>query len=381
MSRDEPAVALAASPRPWPQRLHRHTTDHGGARIRATVLTALEALAEHYDVLVVDDTTSFLSQRLVTELHEAGRAVLGLYDADDPRGKGELHDAGVDLALTSDSPPDTLVNALRSLARPRAGQAPQPRPPAARPARGPSALLLVGGPDGGCGRTEVALGLAVALVRAGKRVVLLEGDQRHPAFAARLGLAPYPNLRAALELARGGRGRTREALQSVAEGLDVLVGGPPSEQALTPSPDEAALLLDDLGAHGTLVVADIAQRRHPLLALAEPHAVVAVGAASPLGVLRLGEWLRQHGDPVAPPHVALNYAPESAFRRWEAAEELGRVSPPASLTYLPHDPRVTEAAWRGSPVLRGAFVKAVTRLARRIDAPHAPLALEDAAPV
>ncbi|MEX0657860.1 MAG: hypothetical protein WD080_01885, partial [Egibacteraceae bacterium] len=78
----EPEIALAASPRDWAQRLHRHLADHGGARVRATVLHPHDALAETYAVLVVDDTTSFLSHRLLDELRRTGRRVLGVYDPD-----------------------------------------------------------------------------------------------------------------------------------------------------------------------------------------------------------------------------------------------------------------------------------------------------------
>jgi hypothetical protein len=102
----EPRIAIAASPREWAQRLHRHVADHGGALVRATVLHPKDALVEDVDVLVVDDVTSFLSPRLVDELHRSegeGLVRIGTGDVGrrrlvarvgvgpDPTTPGQLH--------------------------------------------------------------------------------------------------------------------------------------------------------------------------------------------------------------------------------------------------------------------------------------------------
>ena len=76
----EPVLALAASPCDWARRLHRHVTDHGGALVRSTVLHPHDTLAEAYDVLVADDTTSFLTRNLVEQLRAQGRRILGVFD-------------------------------------------------------------------------------------------------------------------------------------------------------------------------------------------------------------------------------------------------------------------------------------------------------------
>src|SRR5918998_3612317 len=77
---DEPVIVVAASPRDWANRLRHHVADRGGARIRGTVLHCEDAVAESYDVFIADDTTSFLTRRLVTRLHGQGRLVLGVYE-------------------------------------------------------------------------------------------------------------------------------------------------------------------------------------------------------------------------------------------------------------------------------------------------------------
>ena len=49
----EPTIALVFSPERWVETLHRHLTDHGGARVRQIVLEPALALADEYDTLVV----------------------------------------------------------------------------------------------------------------------------------------------------------------------------------------------------------------------------------------------------------------------------------------------------------------------------------------
>nr|MDP8977476.1 hypothetical protein [Actinomycetota bacterium] len=108
-------LAIVASPRPWAQRLHRFVADHGGARVRTTVLHADDALAERYDVLVVDDTTSFLTRRLVSRVRDGGRRVLGVFDPEDPRGKGELVELGVDDMIEREASPREFLVAIAGL--------------------------------------------------------------------------------------------------------------------------------------------------------------------------------------------------------------------------------------------------------------------------
>ncbi|HUP17291.1 MAG TPA: hypothetical protein VM848_14720, partial [Acidimicrobiia bacterium] len=63
-----PDIALAASAREWPDRLHRFLLDHGGGRIVDRVMTPDQASDAGFDVLLIDDVCSFLTPRLVTML-------------------------------------------------------------------------------------------------------------------------------------------------------------------------------------------------------------------------------------------------------------------------------------------------------------------------
>ena len=61
----EPEIAIAFTADPWVEVLHRHLTDHGGARVRSLVVEPQGALDESYDVLVAGHRWSALTRALV----------------------------------------------------------------------------------------------------------------------------------------------------------------------------------------------------------------------------------------------------------------------------------------------------------------------------
>src|SRR4051794_27769704 len=99
---DGPSIAIVRSSRPWARALHRYVADYGGAVVRARPLEERQAIDEEYDVLLVDDISSFLNNRLVQELHRRRRRILGVYDDEDTSpgrenaGKARLRSLGVD---------------------------------------------------------------------------------------------------------------------------------------------------------------------------------------------------------------------------------------------------------------------------------------------
>lgn len=364
----DPAIVMAATPRDWAQRLHRHLADHGGGRIRATVLSARDTSEERYDVLVVDDTTSFLSARLVERLHQEGRAVLGLYDPQDPLGKSELVECGVDEALPCDLETAALVAAIGQLAGSRTDGTQHVAPDGttaslAHVPAGLGRLVTVTGPGGGCGATEIALALATSLAARG-RVILVETDEERGCLAPRLGLPPYPNLSSGLEQVRRKAGLALAALQPVTERLAVLVAGPQARGGPGVPPDDLGMLLDDLRRHAEWVVLDGGAEGARLIVGGAPQ--VVVGQESPIGVMRLCAWLRERA--AIRPHVVLNRCSGSTFRRYEIAAEIGRATEPAGLVTVPEDRRVGDAGWHGRAVARGPFTRAVDRLATAITA-------------
>jgi hypothetical protein len=102
--------------------------------------------------------------------------------------------------------------------------------------------------------------------------------------------------------------------------------------------------------------------------VSEASEVIGVAPATPVGVTRILGWVAEvRGmNAAAPLHLAINRAPRDAFRRAEIEQEILRTFEPASLVFLPHDPRVEAAAWSGTLVGPGPYAKAVAELAARV---------------
>src|SRR5207253_5608659 len=101
--------------------------------------------------------------------------------------------------------------------------------------------------------------------------------------------------------------------------------------------------------------------------------VVGVAPATPVGVTRLLGWVGEVRalNAGAAIHLAINRAPRDAFRKAELEHEIRRTFDPASLVFLPHDPRVEAAAWSGTLVAYGPYARAVAELATRVSPPSA----------
>lgn len=382
MSLEEPQIALAASPREWALRLHRHVADHGGARVRITALRPADVVDEDVDVFVADDTTSFLTPRLVVELQRRGTRVLGVYDDADPRSKSELVELGVDDVVERTSPPRDFVAAVQALSDPHRRQvrdlAEQPVP-AQAPAPRRGRIVAVAAASGGAGATEVALALACLAGRGGRRPVLVDADEVGPALAQRLGLDRHPNLRVAADAVEQRRGRVVSSLQWTDGGrLGVLVGLASGRDWSQLRPPEVLAVLERLSGEASDVVVNVGPWLEDLSGQGGPprfgwtravlgaaDVVVVVGTASPLGLARTLDWAAEARALASCTliHVALNRAPRAAFKRGELVFELSRTFPAAGIHLLPDDPRVAAAAWAGALVESGTFLRSVAPLA------------------
>jgi MinD-like ATPase involved in chromosome partitioning or flagellar assembly len=404
----EPELAVVFSPREWADRLVRYVTDHGGGRIRLRVVEGRVALEELFDVLVAEDITSFLSPRLVRELEERGTVVLGVYDPAEPTGRQRLVDMGVDDVVPCDAESEEFVRRITMLAalkeaapvrelRPEPASngrlTHSPVEPAQEPAAegGHRSVVAVGGPPGGCGATEIAIELARAARAGGGTVVLVDADDRAPAVAQRLGLPLTPNIRTAAEVLFHEPGRLADVLSPVRlGGFEVLPGlGHPRDWAQLRAP-EAADVVAELATAADHVVVNVGPSLEDLTEVGGPErhgltravlrnadVVVAVAAPTPVGIARLLDWLADLRElaPRKAAHVVVNKAPYGDFARSEIAGEIRRTYTPASLHFVPADPRVETAAWRGEMVKPGPFTKGVAHLARWVLPAHAPRAL------
>jgi MinD-like ATPase involved in chromosome partitioning or flagellar assembly len=367
----EPEIALVFTAEPWVEELHRHLSDHGGARVRSLVVEESVALEETYDVLVVSHRWPALTQAFVGDLHERGRRVLGVHDVAEPASRAHLAAVDVDAVIEADAGPDAFVRALATLG----SQPGRRRPVGVLPAAARAARLVAVGGAPGVGRTEIALELACSTART-SACTFVDCDDVAPSVAQRLGLAIEPNLRTAIDAVEHGRGDLATAVLEVSgTGLGV-VGGISSPVGWTQvRPGEVVRVIDRLAESvGTVIVDGVGSledlggpprgRFATAQALArEADVLVAVCDASPVGVTRLLSWTvaARRFAPETPIVVVVNRAPASAFRRGELYDEITSSVHVVDVGFVPTDSHVTVAAWAGQPVARGRFTRALAR--------------------
>lgn len=376
-------VVLAA--RPWPSRLHGFVSDHVPDIDLVVVRDQRAALEAEVDVLVVDDTTPWLTPSFVAAAHDAGIQVVGIYDRTDAGGgKARLAQLGLTHLMEAAMPPDDAVFLLERL-RPtnRSIRTPQDNQPSRdhEPVNG--RIVAVGGPSGS-GAREVAVALAAAWGSGGTRTLLIDLNETTPGIARRLGLPLYPHVLTAAE--RLAANEPDAVLSAVADlpasiPFDVIVGLPsPRDWDRLLADDVASILSASSGTWDRVVVAtgpiiEDMQRwadrfgvsRH---ALAAADAAVGCCEPSPRGVLRFTDWGADVRDLRDDLHVVVNKLPSS---RWVAAEVRSQLTDVGGsfmpdIHELPLDRRVEAAEWDGHLVARGPFTKAVARIATSIDA-------------
>jgi protein-tyrosine kinase len=132
------------------------------------------------------------------------------------------------------------------------------------------------------GRTTTAANLALTASQEGRATVLVEGDLRHPAIAALLGLAPRAGLAEVVE----GKAELAQAVTRLGP-LAVLCAGGDGADAPLRSP-RALAVVEQLRAAYDLVVVDAP----PAIAFADGDRLVAAADAALL-VVRAGATPRQ----------------------------------------------------------------------------------------
>ncbi len=397
----EPSVALAHSTRSWAQELHFFLMDHGGALVRGYVVSPDDALAESYDVLLVDDVTSFLSHRLVATLRGRGVRVIGVYDESDARGAGKqrLLELGVDEALPATTPSSEFLEVITKLAGPfieddpelvglledlgaRTGTAEPPSSPTVDVQLQRGQIVAVAAAAGGAGATEVAIGLAAAVRRGGHATVLCDTDEQAPSVAQRLGLPLHPNVRTAVDAVHHATASLEATLaRSTALGIDVLCGLPNPRDWYELRAGEVAEVVVELALRHPYVIANVGPRIDDLPNLGGParfgvsraitsiaDELVLVGVASPVGARRIIDWLADARALIrsTPLHLVINQYPGGTFALGELESELRRTVTPRSVSVIPYDKRVLRASWEGEGVPRGPFTKAIDRLASSV---------------
>ena len=358
-----PELALAASARAWPDRVHRFLLDHGGGRVRSRVMGPDQAVRDHYDILFIDDVCSFLTPRLVRRIRDLGREIVGVYDpADAPDAKRHLFECGITDVIEEGAAPEEFMAVAEMMLLHRSDSSPSVT------AALRSFRVGVLGPVGGVGCTEIATGIAAVMSRS-RPTVLIDLDQQAPSVAQRLDLPLHPNVLTAVDAAHQSVGAVSEAILSH-EAVDVIGGlvNPVTTQELPPIEIEA--VLDEVGAAGyEVVIADLGTARLDRLDFVRFHVLIVVGQANPVGMARLvrtANDLSSTSD--IPDTVAvINRVAPGSRRRLEIRAEMARLLPGMPVVLLPEDRRLERASWDGTRPSRGGFARAITRVALLID--------------
>lgn len=349
-------LAFALSARTWSDQLHRFLADHGGARVRMTAMQPEDVISEDFDVLLIDDTCSFLTPRLVERLLAKGRSVIGVYDPDEfDDGKTRLVECGVSDVIEAAASPDEFLSMIGRVADGIRSDAPviERSTPVTRPS-----MIGIAGSAGGVGTTEVAIHVAARLTRI-RLTYLMDMDRGAPSMAQRLGAELHPNIRTALDVIDHRTGPIDRVFQRMHD-VSFLAGSRSvSEDRAWRVPG----LLAEVLPVDAFVVADLGHRaedliRFPLSSVSDRLLVVGVG--TPVGIARVLEKLAVI-DPDLPVDILINRAPSDRFRRAEILDEITRVATPRAFAFLPEDPAVVDAAWEGFLVGKCRFRKAIDR--------------------
>ncbi len=393
---DAPGIAIVRSSRAWARTLHRYVVDHGGAVVKTRPLEERQALEDEYDILIVDDISSFLTNHIVDELHRRGRRVLGVYDPEefsgsDATGRQRLVRLGVDGVIEAQATPEAFIHLITDLApsaaerhaRATAEHGDMPEDPflgngsrddgRASPRRRGHVTTVMAA-CGGAGATEIAIEVARGLAARGERAVVVDADEVGPSVAQRLSLPLHPNLRTAIDVVEHGTGRLAECLINVSKGLETLVGLPhPKDWAEIRGTDLTAVLSELIRGRPQVVVntspfvedlSGIGGIDRFALSRAGVEAcddLIVVCPPTPMGIARLLDRLTEIAPLVEgkPLHVVVNRTPKGSFKRKEIGREIERNFNPAGIHFFDDDPKVGKAAWDGTLVPHGSFTRAV----------------------
>ena len=370
MREQEPVVSIASSQRAWAAELLRFLSDYGGARLQGTVLTGADALEQDYEVLIIDDIASFLSPRLIERVRRSRRKIVGVYDPEVGDGRPRLMEMGVDAAIESDAGPDEFLEIVASLSA--GGRSVITDVSVATAAETPNRQISV--VVGNDLASDLALALAGSFSSGRRSTVLVDADTLEPSIAQRLSMPLVPNLLTALDALVQLRGDISDSLSTGPEGMALLTGLPQSGEWETIKAGDTVDLVEQLSTQFDEVVVklspsieDLSQfggkaGRHEVARSLTRIAgdITYLAEPTPLGLARCLAWVAQVRQlTTARIHVAFGDAPSSLYQRGELAEELTRSFVPASIVWLPVDPKRVRSAWNGESIPSGPFKKAV----------------------
>jgi Mrp family chromosome partitioning ATPase len=363
---DAVTVVVGAAGAPWELRLVQELGRRDlGVEVRRRCTEVGEligvTLRDRPDAVLIDGTPPWLQREVVTALRRSGATVVAL--GGDPSAWTELVQV-----LPPAAEAETVVQALR-----RVG--PWSDPPPADPAsddRSWGRIVATWSGPGAPGRTTVAVHLALGAARAGRRVLLVDGDAWGASVAQLLDLDESPSVAQAARAASSGwPDPLAEYLQEGPDGLAVLAGlaHPDLWAAVTESTWRAVLasaaatfdlVVVDLAAPADeddeLVVDRIPVRRNVMTAVTLDQAdfVVLVAAGDPVGLRRgivahrrLQEHRDLRDDRV---RIVLNRVPAPGRRLQDCSHVIAEWTGAPPVALLPNEPALTRTVWEGRPL-------------------------------
>lgn len=326
-----PKVATVLSARDWEPNLVAAAQSSATVRLVGRVYQPDEIAVMDVDVVVVGAETSWLSSARIQAWRRQGIRVVGMYPRGDSPARTLLKQGGADEVLPDDTPADAIFRHIRSI-------------PAHRPSNRAKngQLVVVGGPRGAPGRTEVSVALGHAWSRSAK-AVLIDLDQEAPSAGIRLGLAPRPDLIDVLDDLRSTASLNTSILPRH-RALAVVPGSHRAEHTVVPAA-HLEELLDAALAEFELVVVDTSPGIGDLefVFKRSDHAVL-VSDASAVGLVRAARMVADWAGP--PPALVINRASGATTQIIRAARKWTGLEPAA---IIKQQARIREAARKADP--------------------------------
>lgn len=395
-------VGLVASHRAWRSDFARYVQDHiTGLRVR--VLRDPRAIDDSIDVVVIDDSSTFLNRESLRQLRDAGVHIIGIYDPNEHQGQGQayLNRLGIADVASAELMANQLValiqevtkdlDAETALATVEVGD--EVRSPAIAAATRAAAgvlptdrgtIITVGGPSS-LAALEVAIGLAAEMAENRGTTLLVDLDESTPLVSARLGYRLEPTVLDAIERIYDGDGDLGSTLTGPTQGskgfapMHVLAGiANPDDWSLL-GRDRSRDLLQRAADQWDVIVATSGPQLHSMAQNAERYGSsqgaiglgdLAVGVCdpSPTGVLQALDWLIEVRKlrPGAPTWIVFAGRPGSPVQRADLVEAITREAGQdqiAGIVFVPFGPEVDAACWDGRVVTKGRFAKSIRSLA------------------
>lgn len=378
-------VGVVLSPRSWSGKLHAFIADHVPGVELVMVRDQQAAIEALPHVLLIDDSTPWLTPSFVDRADGLGIRLVGIYDRGDGGvGQERLAELGLTHLLEEAMPPDDVVFLLDRLRPAAGGEHPTlgRRDEAQGSISEPGAIIAVGGPSGS-GAREVAVGLAGELADRGWRTLLVDANETTPGIARRLGLSIFPHLLTAVDrYGAEGLAGIDAALADRVGGRphDVITGLPTTRDWDRLVPNEVEALLDTCRDGWDRIVVTTSPMIEDLQRWGDRFGVsrrvlaiadTAIGCCEPTprGVLRYLDWIAETSRLRTDAITVLNKVPRSKRTAAEASRQLRDVGGALieDVFELPLDRKVAAAEWDGVDVTRGPFRKALSKIALDVE--------------